>query len=72
LVALTGAVKSSNGRISGAYAVSDRLDLQTSNAGIDVTVAVNSSDATSTKNVVMRTSNGYAVPMGLSSLNETG
>ncbi|KAF8161732.1 hypothetical protein K438DRAFT_1985516 [Mycena galopus ATCC 62051] len=58
LVARRAEVRTSNGRISGSYNVSDSLDLRTSNAPIDVAIAVNSSDNKKPKNLVVHTSNG--------------
>jgi hypothetical protein len=58
LEAQIATVRTSNGRISGSYTVSDSLHLENSDGPINVAVAVNSTDAKKPKHIVMDTNNG--------------
>ncbi|KAJ7033399.1 hypothetical protein C8F04DRAFT_1104620 [Mycena alexandri] len=58
LVALDAKVRSSNGHINGHYAVTNSLDLHTTNGAIKVAAILNVSDTETPKTVSMTTSNG--------------
>ncbi|KAJ7817248.1 hypothetical protein B0H14DRAFT_3742419 [Mycena olivaceomarginata] len=68
LLARSATVRSSNGRITGTYAVDDSLDIRTSNNYINVVASINNgTDSKKTKGITLRTSNSpldYTIDLG--------